>query len=218
MEINVLYCDQDIVVCVKPSGIVSEESGMPELLRDQLGGECFCVHRLDKDAGGVMVFARTAYAAASLSATIASGEMKKDYIAVVQGIPEEQKGSMRDLLFHDIRKNKSYIVTRKRRGVKEALLEYEVLGSLEREGKNLSAVRIRLQTGRSHQIRVQFASRGMPLVGDRRYGSELRACPLALWSECLNFPHPIDGREMRFSFTPQKSFPWELFGLHNINP
>lgn len=215
MGIDILYSDAHIAVCLKSPGVVSEAEGMPSLLRERLGGEFFCVHRLDKPVGGVMVYARTREAAGALSAAIAAGGMRKEYLAVVQGVPDEPKGRYRDLLYHDAARNKSYVVTRPRRSVKEALLDYELLASAQAEGLRLSALRIALHTGRSHQIRVQFASRGMPLVGDGRYGSALRGCSLALWSDALAFPHPADGREMCFSAPPPALFPWTLFGLHN---
>ena len=214
METEILCADPQIVVCLKPVGIDSEQ-GMGELLRERLGGESYCVHRLDKQIGGVMVFARTKQAAAALSALIASGQMKKEYLAVAQGVPQEEKGSMSDLLYHDAARNKSYVVARPRRGVKEARLDYELLETREVEDRTLSALRITLHTGRSHQIRVQFASRGMPLVGDGRYGSAIRSCPIALWSESLRFPHPQDGRERSFSAPPPDRFPWTGFSLHN---
>ena len=215
MGIDILYSDAHIAVCLKSPDVVSEADGMPSLLRERLGGEFFCVHRLDKPVGGVMVYARTREAAGALSAAIAAGGMRKEYLAVVQGVPDEPKGRYRDLLYHDAARNKSYVVTRPRRSVKEALLDYELLASAQAEGLRLSALRITLHTGRSHQIRVQFASRGMPLVGDGRYGSALRGCSLALWSDALAFPHPADVREMRFSAPPPDRFPWTEFSLHN---
>ena len=144
---------------------------MPALLRDQLGGEVFCVHRLDRAVGGVMVYARTKKAAASLSAAIAAGGMRKEYLAVVQGVPDEPRGELRDLLYYDAARSKSYVVTRPRRGVKEALLDYKLVDSTEWEGHTLSALRILLHTGRSHQIRVQLRQRDPPprtgaVVGD----------------------------------------------------
>ena len=214
METEILCADPQIVVCLKPVGIDSEQ-GMCALLREQLSGDFFCVHRLDKQVGGVMVFARTRQAAAALSALIAAGQMKKGYLAVAQGAPDEEKGSMSDLLYHDAARNKSYVVTRPRRGVKEALLDYELLETRKVGDRTLSLLRITLHTGRSHQIRVQFASRGMPLVGDGRYGSAIRECPIALWSESLRFPHPQDGRERSFSAPPPDRFPWTEFSLHN---
>ncbi|MBQ3481070.1 MAG: RluA family pseudouridine synthase [Oscillospiraceae bacterium] len=216
MELKILYEDAQLAVCLKPPGMLSEEEGMPKRLCEVLDGDFFCVHRLDKAVGGVMVYARTREAAAALSAAVAAGAMHKSYLAVVQGVPERPKGSFRDLLYHDAARNKSYVVTRPRRGVREALLDYELLGSAEYDGLRLSALRIELHTGRSHQIRVQFASRGMPLAGDGRYGSAVHSCPIALWSEALVFPHPRDGREVSYSSLPPASFPWTLFCLHNI--
>jgi len=214
MEIKILYEDEQLAVCIKPNGVDSER-GVPELLSEALDGEFFCVHRLDKPTGGVMVYARTREAAAVLSASFAEGRTQKQYLAAVQGAPEEERGSFRDLLYHDAARGKSYVVQRPRRGVKEALLDYELLESAEVEGRTVSLLRIALRTGRSHQIRVQLASRGMPLVGDGRYGSALRALPLGLWAESLRFPHPADGREIAFSCAPTEILPWTAFGLHN---
>ncbi len=216
MEIEILYEDAQLAVCLKPPGVISEAGGMPELLGAQLGGAFFCVHRLDRLTGGVMVYARKRETAAALSARFAAGETQKRYLAAAQGVPEEGSGSFRDLLYHDAARGKSYVVKRARRGVKEALLDYELLGTAEHEGRTLSLLEIALHTGRSHQIRVQLASRGMPLVGDGRYGSALRSLPLGLWAESLRFPHPADGRELSFSAPPPNNLPWTLFGLHNI--
>ena len=185
---------------------------MVDLLQETLGGEIFCVHRLDREVGGVMVYARTKAAAAALSASIAAGEMEKNYAAVVQGVPDKERDTLRDLLYHDAQHNKSYVVGRPRRGVREAVLDYELLGSAAYEGQTLSLVHIRLQTGRSHQIRVQFASRGMPLVGDGRYGSAIRKGAIALFARSLSFPHPVSHEKLTFSENTPKSFPWELFG------
>ena len=212
VEIRVLYQDDALLVCRKPTGVSSEEGGMGRLLAGQGLGTCYCVHRLDRAVGGVMVYARTAPAAAALSAAIAARAMDKGYLAVVQGRPAEDAAVLRDLLYHDAAKNKSYVVSRPRRGVREAELRYTLLAC--RSAEELSLLRVRLHTGRSHQIRVQLASRGLPLAGDRRYGSRL-AGELALWSESLRFPHPLDGRELRFSAPPPAQWPWTLFGLHN---
>ncbi len=209
MKIKILYEDASLVLCVKPAGVVSEDSGMPRLLREFCGErEIFCVHRLDRDAAGLMVYAKTRQAAADLSAEIASRSFEKSYLAAVEGEPEPE-GCLRDLLFHDASKNKSYVVKRMRRGVREAELRYETL----QRTTGLSLVRVHLLTGRSHQIRVQFSSRGMPLAGDRKYGSSFRACGLALWSEQLSFRHPADGRQIDCRIAPPDVWPWTEFSL-----
>lgn len=207
MNILTLYCDKDIAVCIKPVGKDSEKD-MPALLCAQLGAkEAFCVHRLDMAVGGVMVYALNKKAAAGLSNQIAGQQMKKEYLAIVQGCPEEQSGTLRDLLFRDKAKNKSYVVKRKRAGVKDAELEYECIES--KEDKTL--VHILLHTGRSHQIRVQFSSRKMPLVGDVKYGSVFRDCPISLWSHALSFRHPASGEPIHFEHLPEAEYYWKEF-------
>lgn len=213
MEANILYQDRQLVLCIKPAGVLSEEGGMPGLLRAQLGlQEVFCVHRLDRAVGGLMVYAKTGTAAAALSRQIAEGGMDKRYLAVCCGEAPEA-GELRDLLYHDAAKNKSYVVTRQRRGVREAALRFETLD--RREGRSL--VRVELLTGRSHQIRVQFASRKLPLLGDRRYGGD-PAPALALWSEALRFSHPESGEKLAFSAPPPAEAPWTLFEMKNGQP
>lgn len=204
---EILYKDKSLAVAVKPAGVLSESPGMPELLRDSLGGRFYCVHRLDAGVGGVMVYARTGQAAAKLSDAMARKNFTKEYLAVVQGRPRQDRALLRDLLFHDKSRNKTYVVDRMRRGVKEAELEYTVMGS---KGE-LSLLRVRLHTGRSHQIRVQFASRAMPLLGDARYGSRYRDCGIALWSERLCFPHPFEEKTLDFRQAPPASYPWTSF-------
>ena len=199
MEVQILFQDESILVCLKPPGVLSETGGMPELLEKTAGGSVFCVHRLDRAVGGVMVYARTKEAAAALSAVIAAGRMEKRYLAVVCGRPAEEKGSLKDLLYHDPGRNKSYVVRRMRRGV------------VETDGNILSLLSVTLVTGRSHQIRVQLASRALPLAGDGRYGSPVRDCDIALWSHALSFPHPVTGERMAFSAPPPDSFPWTEF-------
>ena len=184
---DILYSDKQIAVCVKPVGLDSEAE-VPTALKEVLGGELFPIHRLDKNVGGVMVYARTKQAAAQLSKAVQEGSMVKEYVAMVHGTPPES-GDWEDLLWKDSSKNKVFVVKRERRGVKKARLEYRRLS----EGET-SLVRIRLHTGRSHQIRVQFSSRGFPLVGDHKYGSrDDRTAPM-LFSCKLTFPYQGETR------------------------
>jgi len=178
---EILYSDKDIAVCVKPVGLDSEHE-IPQALVQTLGGEIFPIHRLDKNVGGVMVFARTKFAAAQLSKAVQDGAMVKEYVAMVHGTPPEA-GDWTDLLFKDSQKNKVFVVKKERRGVKKARLEFTRLTAGE-----TSLVRIRLHTGRSHQIRVQFSSRGFPLVGDHKYGSRDERSEPMLYSCQITFP------------------------------
>ena len=210
---EILFSDNSIVVCIKPAKISSQEDGtensMPALLRAAENCDFIAaVHRLDKDVSGVMVYAKTRQAAAELSRQASEGEMKKEYLAVIRGVPEAGSGVYEDLLFHDSSKNKSYTVKRMRRGVRKASLEYEVLN--KNEAASLSLVKILLHTGRTHQIRVQFSSRGTPLMGDRKYGGG-GECGIALFARSLGFNHPVTGEEMVFSAKTPNTYPWDLF-------
>ena len=198
---EILYSDKDIAVLVKPVGLDSEKE-VPEALKETLGGEVFPIHRLDKNVGGVMLYARTKQAAAALSKAVQDGAMVKEYVALVHGAPPET-GDWQDLLFKDSTNNKVFVVKKERKGVKKARLEFTRL----REGEN-SLVRIRLHTGRSHQIRVQFASRNMPLVGERKYSERNDPCEIALWSCRLAFTHPKTGERMEFTHEPPRIYPW----------
>ena len=191
---NLIYSDQDLAVCIKPIGIDSEKQ-LPETLKRALSGDFFPVHRLDVNVSGVMVYARNKAAAAALSKTIQENLMVKEYVAQVHGVPPE-KGDWEDLLFKDSRKNKVFVVKRERRGVKKARLEYTRLS----EGET-SFVHIRLHTGRSHQIRVQFSSRGFPLVGDHKYGSHSKETHPMLYSCRITFP--FKGKTMDFESFPE---------------
>ena len=179
----ILYSDKSIAAIVKPVGLDSEAE-VPAVLREALGGEIFPIHRLDKNVGGVMVYARTKQAAAALSKAVQEGTMVKEYVALVHGtVPEN--GDWSDLLWKDSCKNKVFVVKRERRGVKKARLEFVRLAHRE----ETSLVRIRLHTGRSHQIRVQFSSRGFPLVGDHKYGSRDEQTAPMLFSCRISFPY-----------------------------
>lgn len=190
---ELLYSDAQIAVCVKPVGVDSEQA-LPALLSQDLPGTFFPVHRLDQNVGGVMVYARTKQAAAALSKAIQDGNMIKEYVAMVHGTPPTE-GDWEDLLWKDSRKNKVFVVNRLRGGVKQARLTYRVL----RPGES-TLVRIRLYTGRSHQIRVQFSSRGYPLVGDHKYGSRDSRTEPMLFSCGLTFP--LGGKQMHFEALP----------------
>ena len=189
-----IHTDKDIAVCVKPVGMDSEHE-LPEAIVKELGGEVFPVHRLDKNVGGLMVYARTRRAAAALSRAIQEGTMVKEYVALIHGTPPEQ-GDWQDLLWKDARSNKVFVVKRQRKGVKEARLEFTRLSVGE-----ASLVRVRLHTGRSHQIRVQFASRGYPLVGDHKYGARDETPSPMLFSCALTFPY--QGKQLHFEAMPE---------------
>ena len=204
---EIIYADQDNVVCVKPARVLStdEPGGLPELLRAELGTKDFrTVHRLDRVVSGLMVVARNAAAASELSRQIREGTFEKEYQAVVHGIPEGESGTLRDLLGRDKARKMTYVAAEPGKDIQEALLDYWVLS----KNAETSRVRIRLHTGRTHQIRVQFASRGMPLVGERKYSELNDPCEIALWSYRLGFCHPKTGEKLEFSLEPPKEYPW----------
>lgn len=193
-KIQILCAERDFAVIVKPVGMDSEKE-VPERLSRELGGVFYTIHRLDRNVGGVMVYARTKEAAAALSRLVQSGELVKEYFAQVTGIPPEE-AVWEDLLLKDSRKNKVFVVKRQRAGVKAAKLAYTRLTAGE-----VSLVRVRLHTGRSHQIRVQFASRGYPLAGDHKYGARDRLKEPRLFSCAVSFPWK--GKQLRFEAAPE---------------
>lgn len=214
-DLNILFEDESITVCIKPKGMLSEDAQMGEkgiigFLSDRAGKKLHLLHRLDRNVGGVMVFANNKKSAAILSDDIANGRFFKEYLAVTDGAPEEDSGVYKDLLFKDSKKNRSYVVNRVRKGVKEASLEYRVLH--KKDGK--AVVRVRLHTGRTHQIRVQFASRKTPLTGDVKYGSRDRtSADIALHSCFISFCHPVTKEKMCFESQPDfDDYPWNIFG------
>lgn len=207
--IDILFENKDFLACIKPVGIASQNDGaedMVKILSAQTGFDIFPVHRLDTAVGGTMVFAKNSKTAALLSKQISDGSFKKKYLAVINGVPEENSAVLEDLLFKDSSKNKSYVVKRERKGVKKAKLEYKVLESND----ETALIEVLLYTGRSHQIRVQFASRRMPLIGDGKYGSKDNRCSVALWSHEVSFVYNSD--KITFVSNPDKClYPWNLF-------
>ena len=206
-----LYQDEHIVVCVKPPRVLStdEPGGMPELVRNALGNrnaDVRTVHRLDRVVSGLMVLARSAAAASELSRQIREEQFQKEYLAVIHGQLPSPAGTLTDLLLRNKQERKTYIVQEPAKGVQEAILNYQVIRTIE----NLSRVQIQLVTGRTHQIRAQFSGRGFPLVGDRKYATLEDPCEIALWSYHLAFTHPVTGKAMSFTLEPPETYPWTV--------
>ena len=211
-HMKILMCDNSILICVKPAGVLStdEPGGVPSLAREALGdpsAELRTVHRLDQVVGGVMVLARSKAAAAELGRQVMSRRFEKEYLAVVHGRPEPACGRMTDLLARNKAERKTYVVDVPGKGVQEAVLDYTVLG----EAAGMSLVRVVLRTGRTHQIRCQFASRSLPLVGERKYSTLPDNCELALWSCRAAFDHPDTGERMDVRLLPPAHWPWTEF-------
>lgn len=207
-----IYQDNQICVAIKPPRVLStdEPGGMPELIRNALGLPNACVrtvHRLDRVVSGLMVLARTPQAASELSRQIRDSEFDKSYLAVVHGRPVPEQGTFCDLLLRNKQERKTYVVSEPGKGVQEAILEYQVLNVKQ----DCSLVKIHLITGRTHQIRAQFSSRGFPLVGDRKYSTLEDDCEIALWSAELHFRHPETGAWLHFQSPPPQWAPWTEF-------
>ena len=207
---EIVYLDSDILVCVKPARVLStdEPGGLPELLREAMGdlkADIRTVHRLDRVVSGLMVLARNAKAASELSRQIRDGEFEKEYLAVVHGTTESG-GTLRDLLGRDKARRMTFVAAAPAKGVLEAVLHYQRISAKD----DLSRVRIQLETGRTHQIRVQFSSRGWPLVGERKYAEINDPCEIALWSYRLAFTHPLTGERVEFVHEPPEIYPWTV--------
>ena len=207
-----IYKDDCLCVCIKPAGILStdEPGGMPELVRQALGDPNACVrtvHRLDRVVGGLMVLARSPESAAALSAQIRNQQFDKEYLAVAHGVPAQPTGTFTDLLLRNKSERKTSVVHHLEKGVQEAILDYELLAACD----CLSLLRIRLLTGSTHQIRVQFSDRHFPLVGDKKYSTLNDLCDIALWSHRLVFSHPQTGALLDLSAPPPEAFPWSQF-------
>ncbi len=220
-DLTIVYEDRSLLLCVKPVGVLSEDSengaSMPHLLRQHYAAAhqpdyIATVHRLDKVTGGLMLFSRQRAVTGRLIAAVAEHRVEKEYLAVLRGHPPEKEGELIDLLFRDAAKNKSYVVKRMRKGVREAKLSYRTLAETDK----LTLVRVRLFTGRTHQIRVQFSSRGLPLLGDIRYGSKDANCSTALWSYRLALIHPITGERIDVTQPPPEQYPWNLFNCDEL--
>ena len=209
MNLELVYVDDDILVCLKPARVLStdEPGGVPDLAREALGNpkaDARTVHRLDRVVSGLMVLARNAASASELSRQIRENEFEKEYLAVVHGCPETDVGTLRDLLGRDKARKMTFVASEPGKGIQEAVLDYWVLNHTD----DMSRVRILLRTGRTHQIRVQFASRQMPLVGERKYSELNDPCEIALWSWRLAFTHPKTGKWMEFTHQPPRIYPW----------
>lgn len=194
---DIIYRDADIVAAVKPAGVLStdEPGGMPELLRRELGtDDVRTVHRLDRVVSGLMLLALNAEAASELSRQMRGGEFHKEYLALVHGSTPDS-GTLCDLMYRDRARRMSFVTDTPGKGVQEAVLNFETLD----RSAGQSLVRIELLTGRTHQIRCQFAHHGWPLVGERKYAVQDDPEPIALWSHRLRFRHPTTGREMDLS-------------------
>lgn len=210
---ELLDIQKEYVICLKEPGMECERQ-LPQLLAEQLGGteqDYYCVHRLDRAVGGVMVYARSQKDAGALSAQIQEHRFRKEYLAVCAGCPDPTAGEMSDYLYKDAAKGRAFPVKRLRRGVKEARLEYRVLGTVPLVEGTASLVNVTLHTGRFHQIRAQFAARKLPLLGDGKYGSRVKGCAIALFSRRIAFAHPGDGHPVEYTAAPPAIFPWVLF-------
>ena len=215
-KIEILHFDKDVIVCIKPVGILSQgdasgAGNLPDILKKQTNSYYVeVVHRLDRPVGGVMVFARNKKAAAKLTEDVKNRNFGKEYYAIVSGRPEKDEDRLIDWLFKDKVHCKSFVVKGERKGAKEAILDYKLIDSKETKDGLLSKVLVKLHTGRTHQIRVQFSSRRMPLVGDGKYGSKINN-DLALWSHKIAFTHPKTKQLMEFTAEPPKNYPWNQF-------
>ena len=220
---KILYEDNSLMVVEKPVGISSQKSndGTEDMLsslekyRSDKGEDTYVglVHRLDTATGGAMIYSKKKELVGKLSELVSNGEYSKEYLAVVENAPTEKQGRLVDLLYHDKARNKSYVVDKKRNDVKEAIATYELIKTVQYMERTISLVRVKLITGRTHQIRVQFSSRRMPLLGDGKYGSKDNKTSCALWSNRVEFVHPITKEKIISESYPPNVYPWNLFDL-----
>lgn len=220
--LNILYEDKELIVAVKPVGVSSQQEAgenMVALLEQHLRqkgeiGSIYLIHRLDRDVSGVMVYAKNHGTASTIASAMEKRQTEKEYLAVVCGVPAVESGDLKDYLWKDPAAKKTKVVDPSHKGAKEALLSYRLLETAETENGPLSLLRIRLHTGRNHQIRVQFASRGLPLFGDGKYGAAQENSSIALFSCRLGFPHPDSKKTVSFFAQPSGGV-WEMFSLPN---
>lgn len=223
-KIKIIYEDNHLLVAVKPQNMLSQADNtgdddiltlLKEYLKEKYNkpGNVYLglVHRLDRPVGGVMIFARTSKAASRLSEQVRIRDFDKTYLAITRGRFKSRSGTLEHFLIKDEKTNIVSVAASEGNGAKKALLDYEVIG----EKDELSLVRIKLHTGRSHQIRVQFSASGHPLLGDRKYGNENGSQPehIALWSAEIACRHPVTKEEMVFSCNPPREFPWNAFEI-----
>ena len=216
--IKILHSDKFIVAAVKPCGVLSEpsptedESVLSLVSVQEKLPPLFPIHRLDRNVSGIILMAKNKNAAGKFSGLVSDRSVEKEYLAIVHGRPSEEYGIYKDLLFKDSQSNKSFVTDTMRKGVKEASLEYRVLASSESEDGVLSLVRVKLHTGRTHQIRVQFSSRKTPLFGDGKYGSHTNRGEIALFSARMSFVHPFTKKYTDIRTLPDiTGYPWSLF-------
>ena len=209
-SIHIYFENDSILICEKPAGVSSEDGGLPDLLCKQRGiDKLYTVHRLDKVVTGGILYAKTKEAASSVSSQITDGIFHKTYIAAAEGTIENGAGTWEDLLFYDRKQGKSYVVQRERHGAKRAVMNYQVLGDFKTDsGKTVSFIELELLTGRTHQIRVQLASRKHPVMGDRRYGSKEKIKGIALRSYKMEFKDPDTGEARKFVFPLPDEYSW----------
>ena len=223
-NLKILFEDNHIIVVEKPVNIPSQadktgDEDMLTIIKKYLikkynkPGDAYLglVHRLDRPTGGVMVFAKTSKAASRLSEQVREKKFEKEYLVIVDGKLEKETGIFEDYMIKNEQKNVSKIVDSKNKNAKIAKLEYEVIKY--NEETNLSVVKVKLYTGRHHQIRVQFSSRNHSVYGDQKYGTRGRGKQLCLWAYKLSFFHPISKEKMTFDTYPEKTGSWKILLL-----